>query len=418
MSKILILSERLPFPPNSGTKNLLYNYCRILYFKLGLEVVSVSFLEDDDDKNIEKPEFINKVYKLPNPIGKSKIKNLLMQTFIKKKFPMQVSLFWDPKIKEKIDEIIEQEKPQIVIADLVRCAEYLKDFNGLRILDMQDLFSLRYERQLQMDLESLNPYGAYLYRLSKFVQSILSKKSIKKLVMSQEIKLLKKYEEEISDSYDRIMFVAKSEGEIYNKRIHSNKSLIVPLGVDYEYFSEKLNVNKIPHSIAFMGALNVAHNENGILHFIKNIFPEVKQNIKDAKLYIIGGGATDNIKKYADNQSVILTGRVPDVREAVGACEIFICPLQFGSGIKTKNLEAMAMGLPVVTTIIGAENIDGENKKDWFVASSDSEFAKNVCTLMENTNLRKYIGENGQNYVKNEFSWSLAEKSLKEVLNK
>jgi glycosyltransferase involved in cell wall biosynthesis len=250
------------------------------------------------------------VYELPNPSGKAKMKNLLCKTLLQQKFPMQVSLFWDEKIKDRIDSILSEEKPDYVIADLIRTTEYLKDFPGYKMADLQDLFSLRYERQIKMDLATLNPYGAYLFRLPGFIQKILSITFIKKAVMKAEIKLLKKYEKQIGKQYNRIMFVAKNEGEKYNQMLGEKKALVTPLGVDYEQFSEKLNVRKIPNSIAFMGALNVAHNENGITYFAKKVFPLVQKTIPEAKLYIIGGGVTDTVKKLAsDNSYTYWSGR-------------------------------------------------------------------------------------------------------------
>lgn len=414
MKKIVILSERLPFPPTSGTKNLMFNYCKILHEKLGLEVVNLSFMENEDDISL-KPDFISKVYELPNPSGKAKVKNLLLKTLIQQKYPIQVSLFWDKRIKEKIDSILAIEKPDYVIADLIRTTEYLNDFAGFKIADLQDLFSLRYERQLRMDLATLNPYGAYLYRLPVVIQKTLSITSIKKLVMRTEIKLLKKYEKQVGQRYDRIMFVAKNEGEKYNHMLGEKKAIVAPLGVDYEHFSEELHVNKIPHSIAFMGALNVAHNENGIIYFAKNIFPLIQEKIPEVKLYIIGGGATEAIKNLT-SRHIVLTGRVEDVRVAVSSCETFICPLRFGSGIKTKNLEAMAMGVPIVTTSIGAENIDADDGKEWFVADDNETFANQVIALLEDSELRQLFGENGRDFVKKNFSWKVAEEQFRELL--
>jgi len=415
VGKIVILSERLPYPPTSGTKNLLYNYCKILHEKLGMDVVNISFMEQEDDVSL-KPDFISKTYELPNPSGKTKLFNIIIKTFFQRKYPIQVSLFWDLKIKKRIYEILNEEKPDYVIADFIRTTEYFKDFHGYRIADLQDLLSLRYERQLKVNLETINPYGAYLYRMPKATQAFLNIAAIKKVVMRTEIKLLRTFEKNVGSQYDRVMFVARSEGDLFDKIIGQHKSLVVPLGVDYEYFSQELTIEKVSHSIAFMGALNVAHNENGILHFIKHIFQLVLKRTPDARLYIIGGGATEQIKQFA-SENIILTGKVEDVRIAISSCEVFICPLQFGSGIKTKNLEAMAMGMPVVTTTIGAENIDAQSGADWYIADDNNKFADAIVWLFDDESLRNRIGFSGQLFVKNNFTWAFAEKAFEEVLN-
>lgn len=414
MKKIVILSERLPFPPTSGTKNLLFNYCRILHNDLGMDVVNISFLEQDEDVS-QKPPFISKVYVLPNPSGKQKLKNIIFRTLIKKEFPLQVSLFWDPAIKKQVDSIISREDPDYVIADFIRTTEYLKDFSGYKIADLQDLLSLRYERQLGINLDTFNPYGAYLYRFPGIIQRVIQSRIIKKIILRTEIKLLKKFESNVGKQYIRVMFVAKKECELFDKMIGCKKSLTVPLGVDYDYFSKQLHVKNIPNSIAFMGALNVAHNENGISHFITCIFPLILREIPDAKLFVIGGGATETIKSF-EAENIVFTGKVPDVREAIEACKVFICPLQFGSGIKTKNLEAMAMGIPVVTTGVGAENIDAEDGVDWFVADSDTDFADKVIMVLKDDNVANTIGCSGQRFIENHFTWARAKEAFESVL--
>lgn len=416
MKKLLLLSERLPYPPTSGTKNLLYNYCHILHNKLGVEIVNISFLEQDEDVS-KKPDFIVRTYTLPNPSGFVKLKNILFKTFLQKQYPLQVSLFWDPKIKKLIDNIVVKEEPDYVIADFIRTTEYLKNYKGYKIADLQDLLSLRYQRQLAEDPDTINPYGAYLYRLPKIMQVILQKSFIKRAVMKTEIKLLKSFEKRVGKQYDRVMFVAKKEAKLFDQMIGENKALVAPLGVDYDYFSEDLHVKKIDKSIAFMGALNVAHNENGIIHFIENCMPVILKKIPEAILYVIGGNASEKLKQY-ESEHIIFTGRVPDVRVAIGKCEVFICPLQFGSGIKTKNLEAMAMGMPVVTTPIGAENIDAADGVDWIVAENDADFVKAVVKLLNSdSTYRREMGCTAQKFVHDNFTWEYAEQAFKKVMN-
>ena len=87
---------------------------------------------------------------------------------------------------------------------------------------------------------------------------------------------MKKFELDVGKHYDRVMFVARKEGNLFDEMLGEKKSLIVPLGVDYPFFSQNLNLKKKEKSIAFMGALNVAHNENGITHFIEHCFPAIR----------------------------------------------------------------------------------------------------------------------------------------------
>lgn len=417
MKKVLFLTSRLPYPATSGRKNVMYNYCRILNEKIGYKIVNVSFLESGDDIKL-KPDFIDKTYELKKISMKTKVINIIKKTILGKSFPLQVSLYWSRKTKKEIDRILKEEKPDIVISDMIRMSEYLKNYEGYKISNLDDLISIRYNRQLKVDINLINPYGAYLYTLPKSIQKIISINFIKRLILNKEIKLIKKYENNIAKEYDNIIFVAEKEAKIINSKIGQEKALAVPLGVDIDYFSEYYNKLQVDEdSIVFLGVMNVAHNETAVINFIKNIFPIILKSKPDIKFYIVGSGVTERLKQYS-SKNIIFTGRVDDVRMYVGKCKVFICPLIFGSGIKTKNLEAMAMGIPIVTTSIGAENIHAKNGEEWLIADSDQDFAKAIVSLIDDRDLYEKIQKNALKFVSDNFTWSIAEKRLKKMLMK
>lgn len=411
--KLLFVTARLPYPASSGRKNVMYNYCKILHEKYGFEIYVASFLEDGDIVN-PIPDFISNVNVLNDLGAKKKIKNLVKKTFLTKQYPMQISLFYDDVAQKKIDEYIDTIKPNIVMADMVRTSEYLRNCSRYKVADLDDMLSIRYERQLENDISGINPYGAYLYSLPKIIQSILSLTCLKKYILKNEIRLLKRYEREVSLDYNKILFVAQHEADILNKEMNFNKALGVPLGVDLNFYGEffkKIEVKD--YTIAFLGAMSVAHNETGALHFINDIFPLIKKENPKSKFIVVGGGVTQKVKDAAkNNESIIFTGRVDDIRSYVGACSVFVCPLTFGSGIKTKNLEAMAMGVPVVTTSIGAENINAKDGEEWLVADDNQQFAQAVLAIFNDKKLHDMLQNNGYEFVKNNFTWKVAEEKF------
>lgn len=409
---VLFVTARFPFPATSGRKTSLYHYCRILSERLGYRLVVAAFPEEGDDPAL-KPDFIEKLVPLPKPSGRKKICNLLFSSVLLKKKPMQVSLFWNPKAKKVIDRLIEEEKPSFVIADMIRCTEYLKDAHAVKIADLDDRISLRYRRQFQRDPDGANPYGAYLKSLSKTIQKILLWKPIRRYVLKNEIRLLEKYETQIGKIYDKTVFVAEQEARDFNLELKEEKAFAVPIGVDTEYFSYR-KTGESGDYIGFLGAMNVAHNESAVEYFIRDIFPAVLKRVPQAKLMVIGGGVGERLEKYR-SESVLFTGRVDDVRRYLTTCKVFVCPLTFGSGIKTKNLEAMSMGLPVVTTTVGAENVGAENGREWMIAEGEEEFARAVVRLFEDEPLREAMGRKASEYVGNRWTWENAEKSFRKI---
>ena len=403
---------RLPFPATSGRKTSLYHYCRILSEELGYKLIVAAFLEKEDNPNL-KPKFIDRMEILPKPASITKIKNILIDSVILKRKPMQVSLYWNPEAKKIIDMLVDEEKPDIIIGDMVRSTEYIRDYNAFRIADLDDRISLRYQRQLDYDITGINPYGAFLNTLPKMIQKIMLWKPLKVYVVKNEINLLRRYELEISEQCDKTIFVAQQEADILNKELHKNKACAVPIGVDVDYFSLRYK-NSEEGKIAFLGALGVAHNEFAVRYFIKEILPLILFEYPKAKFLVVGGGASEDLLKL-QSEYVIFTGRVEDVRDYLEECSVFVCPMTFGSGIKTKNLEAMAMGLPVVTTSIGAENINARNERDWIVADSSEKFAKAILEILVNENKRLSLSKNGSIFVREHFTWKVAKEKFAEI---
>lgn len=414
---ILFVTTRLPFPKTSGRKTSLYYYCKILSEKLGYRLVVASFEEENIDIDKEKPDFIDKLVILPSPKIKSKLLNVMKYSVVLKKFPLQVSLYWDKKVDEIIKNLVNIERPFVVIGDMIRTTEYVRNLDCYRIADLDDRISLRYKRQLEHSLNDVNPYGAYLVHLPKIIQKILLFKPLKIRITKNEIKLLEKYELEIGRVCDKTIFVAENETKTFNKEINNNKAETVPIGVDVDYFKYIEELDNSDLYIGFLGALNVAHNESAVKYFINNIFPIINKENCNIKFLIIGGGASKELLKY-ENENIIFSGRVDNVKEYLRKCKVFVCPLIFGSGIKTKNLEAMAMGLPIVTTTIGAENISAQNLIDWIITDNDKDFANSVIKLINDKELRISIGYNAHKYVNENFTWDIAEKKFKEILEK
>ena len=411
--KILFVMPRLPFPATSGRKTSLYHYFRILSEELGYRLIVAAFLEKGDDPQL-KPGFIDRLEVLPKPSATTKIKNIFVDSILLKKKPMQVSLYWNPSAKMMIDEIVKEEQPDIIIGDMVRSTEYIKDYSIYRIADLDDRISLRYQRQLDYDISGINPYGAFLNTVPKIIQKIMLWKPLKVYVVKNEIRLLRKYELEIAGQCDRTVLVAQKEADALNKELGENKAYAIPIGVDVDYFSHRKN-NFEEEYIGFLGAMSVAHNENAVRHFILDILPDIVKERPRAKFLVIGGGASDDLKKF-ESQHVHFTGRVEDVRNYLEKCKVFVCPMTFGSGIKTKNLEAMAIGLPIVTSSIGAENIDAKNEKEWIVEDNPREFSRAVIKLLTDENLQSKMGEDASKFINANYTWNVTKKKFEELL--
>ena len=411
---LLFITPRLPFPPTSGRKNSLYHYCEILSKKLDFRLIVASFLEIGDNPSL-KPDFIDKLVILQQEKKIKKAINIVVNSFIKKDLPIQTSLYLSDEAERIITEIIETENVDVIISDMVRTTEYLKNKSIYKIADLDDRISLRYKRQFTNDKRNMNPYGAFLDGVPNIVQKIILYPPIKSYVIKLEIDLLEKYEREIALKTDRTILVAESECKQLNQEISQNKAFPIPIGIETKYIEKNYEYDNKEDIIGFLGAMNVAHNENAVINFVENIFPIILKEKPNAKFMVIGGNPSDALLKYK-NQNVNFTGYVNEVSDFLKLCKVFVCPMTFGSGIKTKNLEAMSLGIPVVTTTIGAENIGAIDKIDWFIEDDFEKFAQVVKDLLDSSHLCSEIGRNGSNYVKENFTWDKVEQRFRELM--
>ena len=147
------------------------------------------------------------------------------------------------------------------------------------------------------------------------------------------------------------------------------------LGVIVPYFekTEAVKRENISNDIVFYGAMNRYENEISAIWFIKNVMPRIKD--LDARYVIIGNKPSEEIKKYS-SEKVIITGFVEDIKPYFARAKCLAAPIQAGAGIKVKILEAMAMGVPVLTNSIGIEGIDAENGIHYFYCETPKEYER------------------------------------------
>src|SRR5262249_44237957 len=131
---------------------------------------------------------------------------------------------------------------------------------------------------------------------------------------------------------------------------------VVPNAVDAEVF-RPAHLPIEPMTLLFFGAMDYYPNTDGILFFLREVMPQLKQRYPSLKLYIVGQAPPEAVCRWASDD-VIVTGFVDDVRPYLERASVVIAPLRIGGGTRLKIVEAMAMGKAIVSTTMGSEGID------------------------------------------------------------
>lgn len=400
--KLLFIMTRLPFPPNSGRKVSLYHYCRGLHERYGYDIHIYCFPEWDQARDAEnKPDFVREV-RFARPIGKlTKLWNLFFRALLGG-MPFQCALYYSRANRRAIREMARELDPDVIVTDMIRTAPYYKAFADLdaqKILDLDDLLSRRYERQ-KNETYDVDAAGHYAGGMPSFLRRF-NRGFFGKLVLGAEARRTRRAELRYARLFDKTVFVSDRETKHLNAQLGEERAFTVPIGVNAAYFAKALETPK-QGGLCFVGNMAVAANVASLSLIADEVLPRLTTQ---ATLRVVGPVPDEVRERYRDRADIVFTGEVPDLRPAVACHDVALLPVAFGSGIKTKILEAMAMGLPVVTNPVGAEGIYAENGNEFFVEQTPEALAARVEALLADKALCRAVGARAADFAAREFDW-------------
>ena len=397
--KILFLSLRCPYPPHRGDRIRSYNFIKQLSKQHAVTVVYFAESESDIESAKHLEPFCERVEWV-----RFHRSFAFMNTGLHclSRRPLQLHYWYAPQMQGKINELLEQEDFELIHAHLFRMGQYVTEVQGpAKVLDLCDSLALNLSRRAE--LES-NPW------LAKIKLDCTPKRFLVKL----EENRVRRYEVDIMKAFDCGTVVARFDRDYLLKQDNSLNLSIVPMGVDLGYFQPKSTAQPSP-MLLFTGTMNYFPNADAAIYFCNEIFPRIREQNPNAEFYIVGNHPSDPVKRLEAQDGVVVTGYVPDVRPYFEKASVFVAPLRAGSGIQTKNLEAMAMGVPVVTTPVGAMGLEADIGKELLVADTPTAFAENVVHLLNDEHLRERLARTARTRVETNYSWEAIGDRLKKV---
>lgn len=371
--KLVVLVSRFPFPLEKGDKLRSYYQIKELEKKYDVHLIALSDKKVADESVEELINFCatTTIYNLPL-IGR--LFHSFMALLGKK--PIQVGYFYNRSVATKIQHQLRLIQPDLILTQLVRTTEYTKNyFNCPKVLDYMDAFSKGIERRV----DDAPWYLKWFFRM--------------------ESKRLKQYERSVFDYFDKHLIISDQDKRYI---FHPDKDKIqcVPNGIA-PFFFEKLSVEK-KYDFVFVGNMNYAPNVKAVLYIIKEILPDFPDT-----LFLVAGADPHAkiIKASQQNKQVVVSGWVDDIREAYLSAHVFLAPMKSGTGMQNKLLEAMALGLPCVTTSLANNAIKATNKESIMVCDTTEETKVILKELLANEQLRSQIGESGREFVRQQYSW-------------
>ena len=156
-------------------------------------------------------------------------------------------------------------------------------------------------------------------------------------------------------------------------------------------------------------------NVKSAIYIVTHILPLVKEKIPGVLLLISGTSPTKEVQELASD-AVTVSGWMDDIRDAYNQAIIFIAPMQIGTGLQNKLLEAMAMEMPCVTSKLANNALNAKTNDEILIGNSKEEYAELIIKLINDSSKREALGKNGQTYVRNNFNWETSTKKLLESM--
>jgi glycosyltransferase involved in cell wall biosynthesis len=210
-------------------------------------------------------------------------------------------------------------------------------------------------------------------------------------------------EKKALSKFNRV-FTLSDEDREWAERLYPRISIGVlryPGGLGFTGLPRK----EVPGRILFLGALNRPQNIESVRYFREQVWPAVREMAPEAEFWIAGGGLPRGLEQeMSGDPRTVLTGFLENVEEVYRSASVFVAPILTGGGVVVKILDAMAAGVPVVTTPFGNEGIRAKEGEEILVSDDPDHFLRNVLGLLQDRKYRTALGDAGRRFVENKFS--------------
>lgn len=382
--KIAIFLSRFPFPLIKGDKLRAYNQIvqlakkhEIFLFCISDEKVSEEHIQELQPfcKQIEVA-YLNKWKAMPK---------VLLAIF--NSIPLQVAFYKSSKIKKLYDAFLLRHKPDLCYYQFVRTAPYAENISLPQVIDFQDTLSANMERRAGKSNFLLRP------------------------IFLMEAKRLRRYEDRAMETFDAQTIITESDRELLNSPLR-DKVAIVSNGVSQRYIEQPKEKEKL-YDVLFCGNMGYKPNITAAEYLLQTIMPFVRKQRPETTICIAGVNPPKHIKAKATTTNLIIE-KVDDMRDMYLQSKVFIAPMQIGTGLQNKLLEAMACSIPSISSSLANKALKASDKEEILIADKAQDYANCILELLNNKEMSEKLAKNGREYILNNFRWEKCNEILEE----
>lgn len=376
--KILYVSHRFPFPPKRGGKIRPFNMIRHLSRSHEVVVASIARSEQEAKDGEGLASFCRR-YEMARVHDSVQVLRMLVR--LPTATPSSMGYFYSPGTMRAVRQAIDRERFDLIFVHCSSVAQYVEDVRGVpKILDFGDMDSQKW-----LEYSNHKPFPLSLgYRLESWK--------------------LERAERSLARKFDMCTATTRAEWETLESYRTGVATDWFPNGVDSEYFAPGDDPYE-PDTIAFVGRMDYYPNQQCMFEFCERTLPALRARRPALRLLIVGADPSPAVSKLGRLPGVTVTGSVPDVRPYLRRSALMVAPLSIARGTQNKILEAMAMGVPVVTSRTAAGGVDADDDEHFLVADAPDGYVAAILRVLENRDERRRLSLAGRARMLSHHAW-------------
>ncbi len=385
--RILFLSPRQSLPALNGAKLREYHFLRAL--GRSADLTYLYFAEPGTEPlTVEDLPFCREVVGIPRPPAFGPVKTVMG---VLGRWPLPILNHSSPEMSAAVAAVMARREFDIVHLDSIHMIRYALEARE-RIGSMKAIYNWH-----NIESEAMSRRSATIPSLARRWYVELTARRLKRL------------ETDILHSAFGHVVCSERERDQLRPIAPAARIAVIENGVDTGYFVGCGGDRATSRRIVFVGAMDYFPNADAAIFFANRIWPDVRSRLDGAELTIVGKSPSAAVLTLGELPGVTVTGTVPDVRPFYHGALAAVVPLRSGGGTRLKILEAMAAGVPVISTPVGAEGLevaDGENVL--LVDSNDAAgWADRLVSLANSPARRAQLTAAGLRLVQNRYDWEM-----------
>ncbi|AWI77022.1 glycosyl transferase family 1 [Parazoarcus communis] len=389
--KILYVCHRFPFPPKRGGKIRPFNMIRHLSQNHQVTVCSLarSEAEAEEGRGIAPHCERFEMGVVSNPIQMLRMVARLPTTV-----PSSMGFFYSPDLAAKVNALLASEQFDLIFVHCSSVAQYVSHVRDIpKILDFGDMDSQKW-------LEYVN-YKPFPLKAGYWLEG--SK--------------MEREEKRLARLFNLCTATTRAEWETLESYSTGVSTDWFPNGVDADFFKPD-GEGYDPDTISFIGRMDYYPNQEAMFRFCEQIWPLLRAKRPEMKLLIVGADPIPAVIKLGELPGVTVTGSVPDVRPYILRSAAMVAPLNIARGTQNKILEAMAMGVPVVSSSIAAGGVDAQGEEHFLVADTPMQYADAILRLVEQPAERERLSRAGRERMLSHHAWPRSMERLDGIIER